>query len=457
MYLENLTLRNFKCFAEQSLRFSKITILLGANSSGKSSLLQGLLAAVQTDRFPFALSTNGMFADLGDFKSLVARHDVRQDVGISLKFGNRNEGPLSIAATFRRSRKGTMPELVSAETADPGFSLKITRKAGYRVAWRYDVGGDSFRRALGGSSEVQDVLNRLAKIIFTATPLSPRARRLTAEDIEKKITNLPPTSGSFTVPAPEAIARNLQRRLHFTLAPHVSAQLSAIVAFRGSFNFVGPFRIEPQRSYFQVSKGDLKVLRDGQNSIEQIMNWQESSPTKLRQLVNAYSQLGLLSQVHAGSLQSGLFEVRVRAKSSKVPASLPDVGFGIGQVMPILVAEIQLPEGGTLAVSQPETHLHPSAQADLADHFVRGISSRGLRYIVETHSEYFLNRLRLLVAQKKLKTDDISVVFLKNDGAAVKLSNIQFLPDGRIEGAPDDFFKTYMIDVMNIALSANKR
>lgn len=77
------------------------------------------------------------------------------------------------------------------------------------------------------------------------------------------------------------------------------------------------------------------------------------------------------------------------------------------------------------------------------------------RYIVETHSEYLLNRLRLLVVEEKLKPEDVKVYFLKNNGLRSQVFPIEFTPSGTIEGAPQDFFETYMMDVMDIALKAN--
>lgn len=148
------------------------------------------------------------------------------------------------------------------------------------------------------------------------------------------------------------------------------------------------------------------------------------------------ARLRLLSAIRAAKLQDGLFQMKVRPNIRSVPVSLADVGFGIGQLLPILVADLQLPKGGTLAVSQPEIHLHPSVQADLAEHFVRRALGSGNRYIIETHSEYFLNRLRLLIAKEKLSPADLAVVYLSNDGTQTTAYNITFSSNGRIEGAP---------------------
>jgi len=77
-----------------------------------------------------------------------------------------------------------------------------------------------------------------------------------------------------------------------------------------------------------------------------------------------------------------------------------------------------------------------------------------MRYIIETHSEYFLNRIRLQIAKGELSTEDVSVIYLENNGEHTTSHNIRLLSDGRVDGAPKSFFATYMLDVMKIAMEA---
>ena len=138
MQLEKLELVNFKCFARQPLRFSKITVLLGANSSGKSSLLHGVLAAAQTDNFPLTLSANGDLVDLGGFRELVHRRRTGERVGIRLTLRDGEREGVTLAGTFKYSRKSGMPELSFAEISDASFAARITREKGYQAKWTYD-------------------------------------------------------------------------------------------------------------------------------------------------------------------------------------------------------------------------------------------------------------------------------------------------------------------------------
>ena len=86
MLLKSLALKNFKCFEEVEVEFAPITLLTGANSSGKSSLIYSLLAMLQTEQFPLYLSPNGKYVDMGSFKEMVFQGDVSKTINISCCF-----------------------------------------------------------------------------------------------------------------------------------------------------------------------------------------------------------------------------------------------------------------------------------------------------------------------------------------------------------------------------------
>ena len=84
MFIKKIGLKNFKCFKEVEMDFSKITLLTGANSSGKSSLLYGLLAAFQSKDFPFYLSLNGKYVNMGDFEDVAFHHLRDHPIGLNI-------------------------------------------------------------------------------------------------------------------------------------------------------------------------------------------------------------------------------------------------------------------------------------------------------------------------------------------------------------------------------------
>src|SRR5260221_4218866 len=105
MYLDKLTLKNFKCFSNQVTQFGKITLSLGANSAGKISLLYAILAALQSERFPLALSMNGPLIDLGDFTSVIFGHKKSLSMSLGLEFSGHQLGTSVFKGSFNRLTK----------------------------------------------------------------------------------------------------------------------------------------------------------------------------------------------------------------------------------------------------------------------------------------------------------------------------------------------------------------
>lgn len=106
------------------------------------------------------------------------------------------------------------------------------------------------------------------------------------------------------------------------------------------------------------------------------------------------SHLGLARAAHADQGEGSLLSLKFSLRDNDPPRDVTEVGFGLSQVLPVLVAGATLPPGGTIVVDLPEAHLHPAPQAALADFFCALVLS-GRRAVVETHSELFFHQLRL--------------------------------------------------------------
>ncbi|MCP5103555.1 MAG: DUF3696 domain-containing protein, partial [bacterium] len=221
-------------------------------------------------------------------------------------------------------------------------------------------------------------------------------------------------------------------------------------------NFINSFRLFPERTYYETTKTDLKVGKFGEDYVNQIILWETEKSEEYKELFEIMKNLSLIDSISSRRLEGGRFELVVKVNKNSVPASLNDVGFGISQFLPIVVADLQLGDNSTLFVAQPEIHLHPSVQAEFGTYMANRIKDSNKNYIIETHSEYLLNRVRLAIVKGEIPKDDVKVYYLQNDGEDVHTHRLEFTTDGRILNAPDDFFQTYQMDVMNIAMNADE-
>lgn len=414
MRIDRLALKNFKCFKEVDVSFSKITLLTGENSSGKSSLIYGLLAPFQSvnwlgNSFPLYISLNGRYVNMGGFEEVSFNHNVNNILGIDLDcyIGNQK---CSFTTDWQFQVKSKSPILYHLKLLDNSEQIEI----------RYTENA-----------------NYIASFKFTNIRI-PEISDLVIENIDDvRIDKI----GDITKERDDTYPI-------FDMLNDLSNSLEC------DFNFISSFRLHPERTYYQTLLED-KIDRFGNGYIDQILVWSDNQSERLLKLASILKSLKILYDIKPYRLSGGRFEIKVKVKSKSKWESLADVGFGISQFLPIIVADLQLLDDSTLIMSQPEIHLHPSVQANLGDYLVKQVKERNKNYIVETHSEYLLNRMRLLIVKGEIQPEDVAVYYFENsikDGSIAH--RIEFTKDGQILNAPKGFFETYMIDTMDIALNA---
>ena len=144
-----------------------------------------------------------------------------------------------------------------------------------------------------------------------------------------------------------------------------------------------------------------------------------------------------------GTDSGDFFEVRLIDTRRKEPVSvaLPDVGFGVSQLLPFIVQSL-VSEGRIISIEQPEVHVHPKLQADLGDLLAEAIKEpRQNRFIVETHSEHLILRLQRLVRKKQIEPEDVSVIYVSRGSEGAKAERLHLDEDGDfIDEWPNGFF-----------------
>ena len=142
-----------------------------------------------------------------------------------------------------------------------------------------------------------------------------------------------------------------------------------------------------------------------------------------------------------GKQTSDPFQLQVKAHSG-TPANIMDVGYGVSQSLPILV-DICSHTDALFLLQQPEVHLHPRAQAELATVFAASVQENGNSFMIETHSDHIVDRMRILVRQGEIPAEDVSILYFEPVKNAVRIHNIEVDDDGNLENAPPgyrDFF-----------------
>jgi len=410
MPIHRISLKNFKCFKETDVELSRITVLTGENSSGKSSLIYGILAPFQSKGFPLYLSPNGKYVNMGDFRNMSFKNSKNSMIEINIVlYGNKNSEIPVLGYTFSAERY-----FVGEQDCYSTWIVDTTNGMPVLNCLRFDGG-------YGG--EYHSVTEIKAK-----------------------------EYGGYILD--DEISFNSIDDIYYEDDSTREIRYGFKQIDDNEFNFIGPFRLPPERTYYRKTKAEEKIGISGEGYIDQILEWEQQKAPEFKQIISILKKLELIHSLKTQQLKGGRFEVNVKTKSKSVWASLADVGFGISQFLPVIVADLQLSDDSTLILAQPEIHLHPSIQASLADYFVNRIKETGKQYIIETHSEYLLNRFRLDIVKGKLDPADISVYYFEPSPDGSITYRIEFTKDGQIKNAPKGFFDTYMIDTMDIALYA---
>jgi predicted ATPase len=153
-------------------------------------------------------------------------------------------------------------------------------------------------------------------------------------------------------------------------------------------------------------------------------------------------------------ITGGLIAISLRDVRTGTLVAPSDVGFGIGQLLPVLVEGL-LDGSQTIAVEQPEIHLHPRLQAHLADFFIE--SSRSDRqWIIETHSEALILRLQRRIREGKLNASEVCVLFVEHGKAGSTISELRLDNRGQfVDEWPGGFFEESYEEVFGSAPSNN--
>jgi predicted ATPase len=130
----------------------------------------------------------------------------------------------------------------------------------------------------------------------------------------------------------------------------------------------------------------------------------------------------------------------------RYPFNLRDVGYGVSQVLPILVDTLTAPKGQTFLLQQPEVHLHPRAQAALGSLFVQQAARRNQTFVVETHSDYLVDRVRMDIrdGRSTLEPDDVVILYFERSGGRATVHPIRIDPQGNLVDVPKGYRRFFL-------------
>ncbi len=432
--IQKISIRNFKSWAELDLDLAPISGLFGVNSSGKSAILHFLLLLKQTkettDRsIVLDFGDSDKYVNLGSFSEV--KHKSNQDDFLSWEIHWASDEEVSITnpsdegennlfhgkdfalkARVQESEKKILCTEIQYSLEKDIFSMRIEKNEEYKLDYLGD-GNKTFS--------------------FIRNPGRPWS--------------LPGPQKSYAFPD--------QARTYFQNASFLADIELQYEKLIDKIYHLGPLRDYPRRQYIWGGARPTGVGRRGERVVDAILaadaaNQKLSIGTgrgKKKKIFSEYiahwlKELSLIVdfKVEAISQGTNIYRVKVKTSGSNDYVLITDAGFGISQVLPVLVQLFYVPEGSILLLEQPEIHLHPSVQSGLADVIISAVEMRKIQVVVESHSEHLLRRLQRRLAEKTLAPEKISLFFIEKPNGVSKLEQLELSEYGEIKNWPKNFF-----------------
>ena len=433
LFLENV--RSFEGWHE--IPVSPATILLGENSAGKSTLL-GMLAVVHQNGFPFSGNFFNQFPfEFGGYKTLASNRKAIKyfSVGLQAFVHSIFEPPKN------RQEKSVSSGMIAAFRENDGLPVLC-----HVFAWMDDVAVTFCEKEFGFLDRQNQIslpqnLRVESFVPEAATPQGLLANQLFRLRNEKRDKQVGRATG---------MREDADNRLDYLV--HQMMVTGFMRRGHASAMAFAPMRSRPKRTYDQLSD---EFSPEGDHVPLLLARATDPNNRQAKAMHDAIKDFGEYSEMFTdiGVKQLGRgsgdpFQVQVSMGSKKT--NLMDVGYGVSQILPLIIDAQRASSETTLLLQQPEVHLHPKAQAALGSMIKDWVSKSKKTVVVETHSDYLVDRLRLEVKRGHLKPADLRIFFLEKKGNQTKLHTLNIDEQGNVLNAPDGYRDFFLREQMNL-------
>jgi AAA15 family ATPase/GTPase len=451
--LEAIRLHNFMAFADTGwIELKPISLLFGKNSSGKSAIIRSLLllrqsveASDKTGKPLVFFSRDGI--DSGSFVETVHKHDPNRAMVFRfrcrfndlLQYLPKDENgktaldKLRKKINERREQHGKAP----IKPDDPLNWLEVSLS----FRWIEEKNKDSAERKTADPAAIRldapwawlegqerVTIFGLEKLLDQeAIGATGREWWLWSDVLTNPEKAWPPLNLKSSergfwpaITDPKLFLNHPDLEDFEFVSDLLEATRQVVTDFLTSFKYLGPLRPEPERLYAKNKLAVIEWQQRGWGAFVDFLRY-EADQSKFEEIDHWLVQLGLGEKINPPeaaqntSKELAIFgKVTLEEKKGSEPINLKDVGFGTAQVLPVVIQTVLAPKDTLVIIEQPELHLHPSAQAVLADLFIQK-SREGVRFLVETHGESLFLRFRRRLAETSGKVSQAEQFYLEQE------------------------------------------
>jgi len=424
-----IIIENIRTFAgRHEIPLKPITILTGENSSGKTTFLASLSALTSQIGYPVEPLFNTPPYNLGSYDTIATNKGGR--------FGHAKSFSLGWC---RKDEDGKDISEIASYSSSAG---------------RIELSNYTFNAPQGNIKLCLDEESKEFKVSIT---IPKKGKTKTFEFTIKRFLKSG-LGGNF----PRQIVFQIINQGERPHQPFVEQLINFIdIKTVEESVSIGPIRTKPERTYDQTTEtfspegGHIPFV------LAKILS-ESSSTRQNKALASALERFGeesgLFKTVKVKTLgKKGSDPFQVQVNVSGKPVNLIDVGFGVSQALPVLIESVLAANEKRILIQQPEVHLHPKAQAALGTFFVDLVVSDNKEFVIESHSDYIVDRIRQEVASGRIKNDDVSILYFERDGLETKVYQISLDKTGNVLNAPDNYRSFFLREEMNLLTRTSKQ
>jgi hypothetical protein len=411
----------------QEIPIRPLTLLVGENSSGKTTFLAVASVVFDSDRFPGRPGFNEPPFNLGTFETI---------------------------ATYKGGKYGR------DESFSMGYSVGEVGKASNRsveATYARASGKLVLRRFTGksnlGSFEINNGEILSGSIAISTPGQAPVRHEFRWEESTRISDQLSLSGGIFSI---AIMSLSKQRAARFD--QHEVDRLFRLFRsmespFRSIYSFA-PIRTRPKRTYDELTN---EYSPEGDHTPKLLAHvlaeeTRDGVSGRVREALTKFGkESGLFKDVEVKRLGKGAddpFQVQVALGGPRV--NLMDVGYGVSQALPVIVQSVIRREKGLLLIQQPEVHLHPRAQAALGTFFAELVAAGRDTLLIETHSDYLVDRVRQAVAKGTISPEQVMILFFDHPKVETTVYPITLDRLGNVEGAPPQYREFFLQETENL-------
>jgi len=443
-----------------NIKIAPLTIFIGANGTGKSSIIQPLLFLSQTminSRDDVGFLSNGEYIKVGNYYDFINEHNTKKK--------------LKVFFDFDLNCKNCKKKCIKDEVDKQNIEIGKFPPAKYEIIFKCGI-------------DFQPELEKITIFDCLDRPLLSRKRNgnkqytidffmpIDDKDIELYTFIIKQMPQNYIFDDHDVIdfihQRNRDKRQNLSeikFEKSISRYLSTIafnkqniISSLSRIKYIGPIREEARRKYEYNKENFLEVGRFGEASAFILFQNIKQTENK-KELIKWLKLFGLADDFRIQLIPNHpeLFMLEFKEEGKDYYINYADSCFGLSQLFPLLVQSIYSKPNEIIIIEQPELHLNPYLESLLADFFIDMINKKK-RLIIETHSEYLLLRLRTYIKKGKINNKKVALYFTENKKGNSEIRKIDIDENGGFPNNdwPKGFFEQALAENLMLATAIKK-